>query len=279
MKTRIITALICIPLLVTVLVAPGYVICGAVVLVSLIGLSEFYGAVGLADKKPLTAIGYASALVIPIFMYFKPYAAEYSALGERLPAYLLVYLFILALFAVMLIFHKNVSISDAALTMFSTVYIPYLLSHIILVRELQNGEYLIWLIFIGAFLADTGAYFVGIFFGRHKLCPEISPKKTVEGAFGGVIGGVVFYIVYGLILKYAFNLSVRFASLALMGVIISVISEIGDLSASIIKRHYGIKDYGTLFPGHGGILDRCDSVIMVAPAVYLLLNSVFTVIL
>ena len=279
MKTRIITALICIPLLVTVLVAPGYVICGAVVLVSIIGLSEFYGAVGLADKKPLTAIGYASALVIPIFMYFKPYAAEYSAFGERLPAYLLVYLFILALFAVMLIFHKNVSISDAALTMFSTVYIPYLLSHIILVRELQNGEYLIWLIFIGAFLADTGAYFVGIFFGRHKLCPEISPKKTVEGAFGGVLGGVVFYIVYGLILKYAFNFSVRFASLALMGVIISVISEIGDLSASIIKRHYGIKDYGTLFPGHGGILDRCDSVIMVAPAVYLLLNSVFTVIL
>ena len=116
MKTRIITALICIPLLVTVLVAPGYVICGAVVLVSIIGLSEFYGAVGLADKKPLTAIGYASALIIPIFMYFKPYAAEYSALGERLPAYLLVYLFILALFAVMLIFHKNVSISDAALT-------------------------------------------------------------------------------------------------------------------------------------------------------------------
>ena len=279
MKTRIITALICIPLLVTVLVAPGYVICGAVVLVSLIGLSEFYGAVGLADKKPLTAIGYASALVIPILMYLKPYAAEYSALGERLPAYLLVYLFILALFAVMLIFHKNVSISDAALTMFSTVYIPYLLSHIILVRESQNGAYLIWLIFIGAFLADTGAYFVGIFFGRHKLCPEISPKKTVEGAFGGVLGGVVFYIVYGLILKYAFNFSVRFASLALMGVIISVISEIGDLSASIIKRHYGIKDYGTLFPGHGGILDRCDSVIMVAPAVYLLLNSVFTVIL
>ena len=90
---------------------------------------------------------------------------------------------------------------------------------------------------------------------------------------------MVFYIVYGLILKYAFNFSVRFASLALMGVIISVISEIGDLSASIIKRHYGIKDYGTLFPGHGGILDRCDSVIMVAPAVYLLLNSVFTVIL
>lgn len=279
MKTRIITALICIPLLVTVLVAPGYVICGAVVLVSIIGLSEFYGAVGLADKKPLTAIGYASALIIPIFMYFKPYAAEYFALGERLPAYLLVYLFILALFAVMLIFHKNVSISDAALTMFSTVYIPYLLSHIILVRESQNGEYLIWLIFIGAFLADTGAYFVGIFFGRHKLCPEISPKKTIEGAFGGVLGGVVFYIVYGLILKYAFNFSVRFASLALMGVIISVISEIGDLSASIIKRHYGIKDYGTLFPGHGGILDRCDSVIMVAPAVYLLLNSVFTVIL
>ena len=144
---------------------------------------------------------------------------------------------------------------------------------------MSDGEYLIWLIFIGAFLADTGAYFVGIFFGRHKLCPEISPKKTVEGAFGGVLGGVVFYIVYGLILKYAFNFSVRFASLALMGVIISVISEIGDLSASIIKRHYGIKDYGTLFPGHGGILDRCDSVIMVAPAVYLLLNSVFTVIL
>lgn len=275
MKTRIITALLCIPLLVAILLAPGYIICVAAIVVSLIGLHEFYGAVGLSDKKPLTAVGYASAVYIPIYMYLKPWFAERSL---TLCGNVSIYVLVLALFAVLLMFHKKIDIENVSLLMFGTVYIPYFLSHIINVREMPHGEFLIWLIFIGAFLTDTGAYFVGVLFGKHKLCPEISPKKTIEGAFGGILGGTGFYLIYGLILKHCFGFSVDFAELALMGAVVSVISQVGDLSASVIKRRYGVKDYGTLFPGHGGILDRCDSVILVAPAVYLMLNGIFTVI-
>ncbi len=275
MKTRIITALVCIPLLAAILLSPGYVICLAAVVVSVIGLYEFYGAVGLSDKKPLTAVGYISGVCIPICMYLKPW------LIEHLPTFCenaSIYILILALFAVLLIFHKKIDIENVSLLLFGSIYIPYFLSHITAVRELPHGKFLIWLIFIGAFLTDTGAYFVGVFFGKHKLCPEISPKKTIEGAFGGILGGTGFYLIYGLILKHFFGLSVDFAELAVMGALVSVISQFGDLTASVIKRRYGIKDYGTLFPGHGGILDRCDSVILVAPAVYLMLTGIFTVI-
>lgn len=275
MKIRIITALICIPLLVTLLCSPTYIVCAAVMLVSLIGMSEFCKAVGLSEKKPLYAVSCTAAVIIPLCMYFKPWLVSHT--NARFDSFLL-YAAVVTLFCIMLVCHKKIGIKDVALTAFGMVYIPYFLSHIILVRALENGRFLIWLIFIGAFLTDTGAYFIGVFFGKHKLCPEISPKKTVEGAFGGILGGVFFCLLYGLLLKYIFSLSVNFILLAVMGVIVSIISELGDLAASIIKRQYGIKDYGTLFPGHGGILDRCDSVIFVAPAVYLLVGSIFSVI-
>jgi phosphatidate cytidylyltransferase len=129
------------------------------------------------------------------------------------------------------------------------------------------GKYIYLLIFIGAWMTDTGAYFIGVFFGKHKLIPEVSPKKTVEGAFGGVLGCIVGYVIFGVILNIFFDVTVNYIALILLAIVISVISQCGDLIASYVKRERGIKDYGSIFPGHGGMMDRFDSIIAVAPVI------------
>lgn len=269
MKTRIITALICVPLLVFLLLSGKYVVTAAVAAVSIIGMYEFFRAVGIYEKKLLCLLGYAAAAVIPFLHCFAPEMGGYSQDVSRV----LFCVFMLAIFITMLVRHRTVTVSDAALLLFAVAYIPFFLSDIINIRLLENGRFYIWLVFIGAFLTDSCAYFSGIFLGKHKLCPEISPKKTVEGAIGGILGCVLFFIIYGYIMKNC-GIDADFARLVLLGVLVAPVSQLGDLTASIIKRTYGIKDYGTLFPGHGGILDRCDSVIFVAPAVYLFLITI-----
>ena len=137
---------------------------------------------------------------------------------------------------------------------------------------LYNGEFGLAMVFvalIAAFLTDTGAYFTGYFFGKHKLIPEISPKKTVEGAIGGVAICVISMLVYAWILTF-FGIKANLLNIVIIGVIASVISQFGDLSASMIKRGLGIKDYGDIMPGHGGVLDRIDSLLFTAPAIYYL---------
>lgn len=131
---------------------------------------------------------------------------------------------------------------------------------------LAVGQYVYFLIFIAAWVTDTFAYFTGVFFGKHKLCPKISPKKTVEGSVGGVVFCVIAFAVYGLLIgRFGENIEPNFAGIAIVGCAMSIVSQFGDLLASVIKRTYGIKDYGKLFPGHGGVLDRFDSVLLLAP--------------
>lgn len=269
MKTRIVTALICIPLLVVLLLSGKYIVTAAVAAVSIIGMYEFFRAVGIYEKKALCIFGYAAAVVIPFLHCLAPEMGEYSQNVSRA----LFFILMLAGFAAMLARHKTITVSDMALLLFAVAYIPFFLSDIINIRLLENGRFYIWLVFIGAFLTDSCAYFSGVFLGKHKLCPAISPKKTIEGALGGILGCVLFFMIYGYIMQKC-GIDISFYRLALLGVLVSPISQIGDLTASVIKRTYGIKDYGTLFPGHGGILDRCDSVILVAPTVYLFLITI-----
>jgi len=134
--------------------------------------------------------------------------------------------------------------------------IPFLLSALVRIRLLDNGVYLIAAPFVMAFMPDTGAYLVGCAIGKHKLCPNISPKKTVEGLVGGILGGIIGMIVYALVLQNSFGFQVNFLYAALYGAIGAGTATFGDLMFSVIKRQTGIKDYGKLLPGHGGILDR-----------------------
>ena len=154
---------------------------------------------------------------------------------------------------------------------FGLFYVSIMLSYIYRVAALEDGGILVWLIFIGAWGSDTCAYSVGMLLGKHKLSPKLSPKKSIEGSIGGVIGAALLGYIYALITGYKItgieNPRVLFA---IIGAAASVISQFGDLAASAIKRNYDIKDYGRLIPGHGGILDRFDSIIFTAPIVYYL---------
>ncbi|MDR1101944.1 MAG: phosphatidate cytidylyltransferase [Clostridiales bacterium] len=153
-----------------------------------------------------------------------------------------------------------------------SVIIFALFSCISFIRIEENGNFLIWAAFIGAFVTDTFAYIFGIFFGRHKLCEKISPKKTWEGAIGGGICTIIAFWIFGMILENNFLLKVNFVNLMILGVLCAIFSQLGDLTASFIKRRQNIKDFGNILPGHGGILDRCDSLLFTAPLVFIFVN-------
>ena len=133
-----------------------------------------------------------------------------------------------------------------------------------LTRYMQNGVYIFALVFVAAWMCDVFAYFTGRFFGKHKLAPHLSPKKTVEGSIGGIIFAVLGCMLYGLIVDLATDLHARYLVLACLGLSLSVISQIGDLWASLIKREHGIKDYSQMLPGHGGVMDRFDSILAIS---------------
>ncbi len=263
MKTRILTGLVLMPILVLVLLSNIHVITCAIALISVIGLYEFYKATGVKESKLLSVLGYAMGLV--------------AVFGRYVPSRFvmpIIYVFMLLLFVVMLKEHKTVSVNQAGLVIFSIIYIPVFLSTLADIYSLGNGIYYLWIVFIGAFMTDTFAYFCGCFFGKHKLCPNISPKKTIEGSIGGSLCSVAIVLLYGLLVDKKFGIDISYIKLAVLGVLIAVISQIGDLTASIIKRKYGVKDYGTIFPGHGGVLDRLDSIIATAPLVYVYITTI-----
>lgn len=179
--------------------------------------------------------------------------------------------FLMVLYGEMMASHIKMTFDKAAMCFLAGIVFPYLFSSLIRIHMMVAGRHLIVIAFLLAFLSDTGAYFAGLAFGSHKLAPVISPKKTVEGVLGGMIAAIAGMLLYGLILQFGFKFQVNFLYAVLYGILGSVISVFGDLSFSVMKRQTGIKDYGNVIPGHGGILDRFDSVIYVAPLVEVLL--------
>lgn len=187
-------------------------------------------------------------------------------------------IFILAFFAVSFVYllinmtvsvfsHGKYDVEIAALSFMTVFYVISSFTSIVLLRDTQNGQYIYLLAFVGPWVSDTFAYFTGYFFGKHKLIEDVSPKKTVEGSIGGILFTGVSFIIYALVLIHFVHASFdpSYVALAIVGFIVSIISQIGDLMASLIKRKFGVKDYGKLFPGHGGVMDRFDSVLPVAP--------------
>lgn len=159
----------------------------------------------------------------------------------------------------MFVFNKNIDVKKVSEIIFIGTYVVFFMYHMML----MNGSPYVWLVYIIAFGSDTFAYFTGKMFGKHKLYPEVSPNKTIEGAIGGVIGSTVLSLIYFDYLRIN-----KYFYIIIFSVSASVFSMIGDLTASKIKREFRIKDFGYILPGHGGILDRFDSVLFVAPTVY-----------
>ncbi len=255
MLKRIVSAIIGLPFLLALIYLGGIPLFIGVLVISLIGLREFYNACKNKSLSPVEIVGYIGSIFLISLMYF---------VQNSLYVFLLFFILFLILNIIQLKCGKY-NFIDISVTLYGIVYIPLLLSCILLIMN-QPNNIVIWLVFITAWGTDTFAYFSGYFFGKTKLCPTISPKKTVEGAIGGVLGSVIISIIFG----YLF-LKEYIIAMILIGALGSIVAQTGDLSASLIKRYTGIKDFGNIMPGHGGVLDRFDSILFTAPTIYLIL--------
>jgi len=261
MKTRIISACIMLPLLVLVYLG-GWFIWAAALIVGLMGVREFYKGFEAAGFKPSYPIAYISIILL--------YCLNIAVPGNMS--------FVMAWMALVvcasMIYGFKVTerkLEDMTSTLLGIMYVGFLSYHIVLIDQ-SSSPLLIWLVFLSAFGTDIMAYFTGMALGKHKLCPDLSPKKSIEGAVGGVLGSVIFCGIFGYL-----AMPEMMTECIIVGVLGSVVAQLGDLSASAFKRQMGIKDYGNLIPGHGGILDRFDSVMFTAPLVYY--TIVFTAII
>lgn len=269
MLKRTISGAILTIIMVVSLIEGHYILWGVLLLSSLMGVRELYQATGSVNKKLnkdrfdiLALCGYAGVVAYYLQLFF--------GLGEKIgQAILLVTLLLMMLIYVSL--YPKYEPLDLFGGLFAIVYVAVMLSTVYSLRQVEGGIYFVWLIFVGSWVCDTFAYFVGSAIGKHKMAPVLSPKKSVEGAFGGIIGAAIVSVIYALVVMKIGDESVRSLSIisyVIIAVAASVFSMVGDLVASAIKRHLGIKDYGALIPGHGGILDRFDSVIVTAPLIY-----------
>lgn len=261
MAIRIISGVVGFPILLAIVLLGGIWLKLGVLFISLVGIYEFYKAVS-KEIKPIHFIGFLIEIVYIFFIDVQ--------ISEKTRFVLLIFIILILIMSVFM--HSKININDAAVTLFGFFYIGFLLSNVLLIKNSIYGDYLVWLAFICAWCCDTGAYFTGVMFGKHKMAPVLSPHKTIEGAIGGVVCTALLSFGYGFIISKYLNVGDTNIAIicAIIGLIGSMFSQLGDLTASSIKRYTGIKDFGKIMPGHGGVLDRFDSVIFTSPIVYIL---------
>ena len=257
-KTRLISGIVLMAITIALMVNGGFPLFWVITAISVIGLFELYRAVGMEKTLP-AVVGYLSSIVIDILILDNYYE------------YLLMWLIasLMVLMACYVIAYPKYNSEQMTMLFFGMIYVTVMLSFVFKVRFVQNGILYVWLIFIGAWGSDTCAYCVGKLLGKHKLPSKLSPNKTIEGCLGGIIGAALIGFLFALAF---FKTTDYWWQFAVIGAISSVISQIGDLTASAIKRNHEIKDYGNLIPGHGGILDRFDIIIFIAPIVFYLVS-------
>ncbi|MBQ5430322.1 MAG: phosphatidate cytidylyltransferase [Lachnospiraceae bacterium] len=261
-KTRLLSGIVLVALALLFIVTGGDVLLASTLVISLIGLFEFLRAVGI-HKSALAPVAYGITLVY--------YA---SLKWAFLPSHTMLWiLFMILLLFIFVFSYPKYEIKQISQGFFGVFYVAVMLSYIYLTREYTLGKYLVWLIFLCSWGCDTCAYCAGRLLGKHKMAPVLSPKKSVEGAVGGVIGAFLLTFIYCMVFQAQMDLSIdKILILSGIAAIGGLISMVGDLAASAIKRNVDLKDYGHLIPGHGGILDRFDSVIITAPIIYYLIT-------
>lgn len=259
MRTRIISAVIASAVFIAVVYfLPPVCFTVAVSIICAVAALELTWKSKIVTLAPLSIVSCFFAAAAP-FLVSLPAFEKYA----------LVYIFtaVVAVFAVWLLNYGKASLVMVITAFFAGAILPLMFSCIVRIHMLENGRVLILLPFLAAWMTDIGAYFTGVFLGKHKLCEKISPKKTVEGAIGGIVICVLSLVAFA----YFFKLPVNYISFGVGALVLSLLAQAGDLSFSIIKREYNIKDYGNIMPGHGGVLDRFDSTMFTIPATYILL--------
>ncbi len=261
-KTRLLSGIVLVAAALVLLITGGEVLLAALCMISLVGMYELYRIYKM-EQTLAAAIAYGAALLYYLDLYF-----------QWIPHIMMYILGLLTvLLAVYVLAYPKYHASQIQALFFGVFYVAVMLSCIYQTRQMEKGAYIVWLIFLCSWGCDTCAYCVGVRFGKHKMSPVLSPKKSVEGAVGGLAGTFLLTALYGTVFQTQMDLTgAQVYLMAAISVAGGLISMIGDLAASAIKRNYEIKDYGNLIPGHGGILDRFDSVIFTAPIIYYLIK-------
>ena len=250
-----------VPLLVLVYLG-GYFITALCIVIGFMGVNELFNGFNAMDVRPSRAIAYGSMVALYVIGVLFPMEHEF----------IIAWLAASVMASSIYMFRINErKIEDALATMLGIIYVVFFSYHVVMIDRTEIYSGMVWLVLLSAFCTDIFAYFTGVFLGKHKLCPNLSPKKTIEGAVGGTLGSVICCGLFG----WFVTPDIRIHCL-IIGFIGAILSQCGDLTASAYKRKMGIKDYGNLIPGHGGILDRFDSVLFTAPVVYYYIIFVLT---
>lgn len=256
MKTRIISGAVFVVIVAIVFfLTPAIVTAIVVALMSALASYELLYTTGLVKNLRLNVYSAVMSVLVTMVSQYAAYSIFFF----------IILLYWMLLFSEVLLSSGKIPVAEIGCCLISGLIIPLLMSALVRIRGGQNSNTVMFIPFIMAFFSDTGAYFIGVFFGKHKMCPNISPKKSWEGFVGGIVVAILGMVVYCLIVDNFFGYSVNYVLAVIYGLVGSIGSVVGDLTMSVIKRQAGIKDYGKLIPGHGGILDRFDSVIITAP--------------
>ena len=259
-KTRLISGIVLVIIALATIISGSWILFFTLLAVSLIGMRELYKVMKVSDEHVtvLELVGYLGAVLYYIAM--KADFGNYGTMAIIISMILILFVYVFG--------YPKYHAEHVMAAFFGVVYVAVMLSFIYLTRSLPDGKFLVWLIFLCSWGCDTCAYCVGMLIGKHKMAPVLSPKKSIEGAVGGVAGAALLGVIYAAATQG------KMAEYALICAVGALISMVGDLAASAIKRNQNIKDYGKLIPGHGGILDRFDSVIITAPVIYYLAKTI-----
>lgn len=259
-KTRLLSGIVLVIAALVLIITGGNLLLVSTLLISYIGMFELYRIFHIEKELP-GIVGYVAATVYYCNLKFC-----------FLPDMMMFVLGLLILLMFVYVFtYPNYKTEQLLAAFFGVFYVAVMLSYVYQTRMLSMGAYIVWLIFLCSWGCDTCAYCVGVLMGKHKMSPKLSPKKSVEGAVGGVVGAALLTVLYGKVFQNAMGAGdMEVYLMAAISAVGALVSMVGDLTASAIKRNYEIKDYGRLIPGHGGILDRFDSVIFTAPMIYFL---------
>ena len=259
-KTRLISGIVLVIIALATIISGSWILFFTLLAVSLVGMRELYKVMKVSDEHVtvLELVGYLGAVLYYIAM--KADFGNYGTMAIIISMILILFVYVFG--------YPKYHAEQVMAAFFGVVYVAVMLSFIYLTRSLPDGKFLVWLIFLCSWGCDTCAYCVGMLIGKHKMAPVLSPKKSIEGAVGGVAGAALLGVIYAAATQG------KMAEYALICAVGALISMVGDLAASAIKRNQNIKDYGKLIPGHGGILDRFDSVIITAPVIYYLAKMI-----
>ena len=256
-KTRLLSGMLLVIIALATIITGGDVLFATLLMISFIGMTELYRVLEISGNT-LGIAGYLAA--VGYYALLRMDKQEWIVM--LLIAFLIV-LMVLYVFA-----YPKYRSEQVMLAFFGLVYVAFMLSYVYQIRVLPQGAFVVWLVFLCSWGCDTCAYCVGMLFGKHKLAPKLSPKKSIEGAVGGVVGAALLGVLYAALMNRFAGAGASVWQYAVICAVGGAISQVGDLAASAIKRNHDIKDYGQLIPGHGGILDRFDSVIFTAPIIY-----------